>query len=100
MDRELYFLRIVAQSNYLYYRIKLSREEIEERHPQREDILKAMREAERIALENAEFIRLARDEIASHSKTLLSLQMACIKLEVENRELKQKNASLLDKINL
>lgn len=100
MDRELYLLRIVIQADYLFYRIKLSREEIEEKHPHREDILKAMREAERIALESAEFMRMARDEIAIHHQTLASLQIASIKLEAENRELRQKNASLLDKINL
>jgi hypothetical protein len=100
MDYELYMLRIRMQANTLYLKIKLSREELEQKHPHRTDLLESMRDGERMAVESYEFIRLAQDEIGSLRKTLNASHLANIKLEAEVRELRQKNALLLDKINL
>ena len=100
MDRELYMLRIQMQTDFLFHRIKMSREEIEENHPNRKDLIKSMTEAQRISLEACEFIRLVRDEWGILERTLSANHLANIKLEAEVRELRQKNASLMEKITL
>lgn len=100
MDRELYFLRIQMQTDILWHKIKNSREEIEQKHPIRLDLIKSMRDAERMCLEATEFIRLARDEWGILERTLSASHLANIKLEVEVQELRQKNALLMSKITL
>jgi len=100
MDYELYLLRMRLQANTLYLKIKLSREEIEQRHPHRSDLIKSMKEGEQMALESYEFIRLAQDEMSSLRNTLNASHLANLKLEAEVRELRQKNAILLSKVEL
>lgn len=88
------------QTNFLFHKIKVSREEIEQKHPTRSDLIESMRDAERMCLEACEFIRLARDEWGVLERTLSVSHLANIKLEVEVRELRQKNATLMSKITL
>ena len=100
MDSELYLLKIQHQTDFLWHKIRASREEIEQKHPTRSDLITSMRDAERMCLEACEFIRLARDEWGTLERTLNASHLANIKLEVEVRELRQKNASLMSKITL
>lgn len=100
MDRSFYILKMVVQADHLYLKIKNSREEIQEKHPQRKDLLDSMEKSERDALELAEFVRIARDEWGIYDKTLGSLQLANLKLEAEVRELRKLNATLLEKVQL
>lgn len=100
MDYELYLLRIRLQANTLFLKIKFSREEIEKKHPHRTDLIKSMKEGEQMAVESYEFIRLAQDEISSLRKTLNASHLANLKLEAEVRELRQKTATLLEKVQL
>ena len=100
MDRELYILKILMQTDFLFTKIKMSREEIEEKHPHRSDLITSMKDAERMALEASEFIRIAREEWGILERTLSATTLANIKLEVEIRELRKLNTSLLAKVNL
>ena len=100
MDRELYMLTMRVQMNTLYLKIKLSREEIEQKHPKRSDLIASMREGERMAVEAYEFIRLASDEMGQMQKVINAQNFTNLKLEAENIELRKLNASLLAKVNL
>lgn len=100
MDRTFYIFKMVVQADHLYYKIKNSREEIQEKHPNRTDLISSMIKSENEALELAEFVRIARDEWGVYEKTLSAVHLANIKLEVENRDLKKLNATLLEKVNL
>ena len=100
MDRELYMLTMRVQMNTLYLKIKLSREEIEQKHPHRSDLIASMREGERMAVEAYEFIRLASDEMGQMQKVINAQNFSNLKLEAENIELRKLNASLLAKVNL
>lgn len=100
MDRELYMLTMRVQMNTLYLKIKLSREEIEQKHPTRSDLITSMREGERMAVEAYEFIRLASDEMGQMQKVINAQNFTNLKLEAENIELRKLNASLLAKVNL
>lgn len=100
MDRTFYIFKMVVQADHMYYKIKNSREEIQEKHPQRTDLIESMLKSEHDALELAEFVRLARDEWGVYDKTLSSVHLANIKLEAEVRELKKLNATLLEKVSI
>lgn len=88
------------QTDFLWHKIRISREEIEQKHPTRSDLITSMRDGERICLEACEFIRMVREEWGTLERTLSASHLANIKLEVEVRELRQKNALLMSKITL
>lgn len=100
MDKPLYILKTIINADHLYLKIKVSREEIEDKHPHRLDLIKSMKESEVIALESCEFMRLAREELSVYSKLLSASHLANLKLEAEIIELRKINSSLLTKVNL
>ena len=73
--------------NVLYWRFKNSIEEIEEKHPEREDILKPMRESMNEVMECIEYLNHV-------DKVTRATNSRNHDLELENLKLKQENKSL------
>ncbi len=100
MDRDLYFLKCIAQANFLVSKFNVSIDELKERHPHRTDLIQSMTEAHRIAVESAEFIRITRDEIQSYQLHNSDLRIQNLQLIKENYALNEQLKAIKSNLTL
>jgi len=100
MDSELYKLQIKAQMGQQYFKVKASRQELEQNYPHKVELIESMKESELELLEIQAGIRIFCDALTSLDKRTFQLEALNLKLEVRNQELEKLNQSLTEKVNL
>jgi hypothetical protein len=83
-----------------YLKVKLSREEIEQNHPERTDLITSMKETESDLLEIKSGWSILSTEIKDFSRRSMVLETEANGLRSENRDLKEKYNLLLNDITL
>jgi len=100
MEVELYLIGKKAQLSLLYYKIKLSREDIEKSHPNRIDLIQSMKQSELDALEALEAFQYLDKNWRSTSQRNYQLERLNLELLNEVAQLKITNKKLIDRVNL
>jgi hypothetical protein len=83
-----------------YLKVKLSREEIEQNHPDRTDLITSMKETESDLLEIKSGWAILSTEIKDFSRRSMVLETEANGLRSENRDLKEKYQRILAEIEL
>ena len=92
----LEMLKRKAGLNVLYYRLKNSIEEIEEKHPDRSDLLEPMRESLNEVAESIQYFTHCENVTRATNSLNHDLQLENIKLKQENKSLNIHNGNLLN----
>lgn len=100
MTNSLYLFTIKTMIDHNYLKVKLSREEIEQNHPDRTDIIKSMKETESDLLEIKSGWAILSTEIKDFCRRSMVLETEANGLRSENRDLKEKYNLLLNDITL
>jgi hypothetical protein len=87
-----------AGLNCLYWRLKNSIEEIEEKHPERIDILEPMRESMLEVAEAIEYFNHCERQNTVNSSRIYGLEIENLKLKQENNGLKRQIDNLINEI--
>jgi len=89
MDRELYIMKNMATLNLTYWKVKTSREDIENKHPTRTDLISSMKATEKDLLEISECMKYFDREIEIVKKQNFNLTKLYHELLVEVTELRR-----------
>ncbi len=100
MTNSLYLFTIKTMIDHNYLKVKLSREEIEQNHPERTDLITSMKETESDLLEIKSGWSILSTEIKDFSRRSMVLETEANGLRSENRDLKEKYNLLLNDITL
>ena len=100
MTNSLYLFTIKSMIDHNYLKVKLSREEIEQNHPDRNDIIKSMKETESDLLEIKSGWAILSTEIKDFSRRSMVLETEANNLRSENRDLKEKYQRILAEVEL
>jgi hypothetical protein len=96
MDMELYTIRTLSTLNLIYWKVKLSREDIENKHPKRTDLINSMKDTEKDLLEIVEALQVFSDEVRLCHKRMFALESMATKLTQEVKEIKELNQKLTE----
>ena len=89
MDRELYIMKNMATLNLTYWKVKTSREDIENKHPTRTDLINSMKATEQDLLEISECMKYFDREIEIVKKQNFNLTKLYHELLSEVTELRR-----------
>jgi len=89
MDRELYIIKNMSTLNLTYWKVKTSREDIENKHPTRTDLISSMKATEKDLLEISECMKYFDREIEIVKKQNFNLTKLYHELLVEVTELRR-----------
>ena len=89
MDREIYIIKNMATLNLTYWKVKTSREDIENKHPTRTDLINSMKATEKDLLEISECMKYFDREIEIVKKQNFNLTKLYHELLVEVTELRR-----------
>lgn len=89
MDRELYIIKNMSTLNLTYWKVKTSREDIENKHPNRTDLINSMKATEKDLLEISECMKYFDREIEIVKKQNFNLTKLYHELLVEVTELRR-----------
>lgn len=89
MDRELYIIKNMATLNLTYWKVKTSREDIENKHPTRTDLINSMKATEKDLLEISECMKYFDREIEIVKKQNFNLTKLYHELLVDVTELRR-----------
>lgn len=89
MDRELYIIKNMSTLNLTYWKVKTSREDIENKHPTRTDLINSMKATEKDLLEISECMKYFDREIEIVKKQNFNLTKLYHELLVEVTELRR-----------
>jgi len=92
----LEMLKRKAGLNVLYYRLKNSIEEIEAKHPERNDLLDPMRESLTEVAESIQYFTHCENVTSATNSRNHDLQLENIKLKQENKSLNKHIANLIN----
>ena len=87
-----------AGLNVLYYRLKNSIEEIETKHPERNDLLNPMRESLNEVAESIQYFTHCENVTKATNSRNHDIQLENIKLKQENKSLKKHVENLMDQL--
>lgn len=100
MDIELYLIGRKASLNVQYYKIKWSREKIEETHPNRTDLINSMKDSEMELLKSIECFQFLEKNWRNDSRRNYQLERLNAELLIELAEVKKQLNLALDRVNL
>jgi hypothetical protein len=100
MTETLYLFTIKTMIDHNYLKVKISREEIEAKHPKRTDLITSMKETESDLLEIKSGWAILSTEIKDFSRRLMVLETEANGLRSENRDLKEKYNRILADVEL
>ncbi len=100
MTNSLYLFTIKTMIDHNYLKVKISREEIEQNHPERTDLITSMKETETDLLEIKSGWSILSTEIKDFSRRSMVLETEANGLRSENRDLKEKYQRILAEIEL
>ncbi len=100
MTNSLYLFTIKTMIDHNYLKVKISREEIEAKHPERTDLITSMKETESDLLEIKSGWSILSTEIKDFSRRSMVLETEANGLRSENRDLKEKYNRLLAEVEL
>ena len=100
MTNSLYLFTIKTMIDHNYLKVKLSREEIEQNHPDRTDLITSMKETESDLLEIKSGWAILSTEIKDFSRRSMVLETEANGLRSENRDLKEKYQRILAEVEL
>lgn len=100
MTNSLYLFTIKTMIDHNYLKVKLSREEIEQNHPERTDLITSMKETESDLLEIKSGWSILSTEIKDFSRRSMVLETEANGLRSENRDLKEKYQRILAEVEL
>lgn len=100
MTNLLYLFTIKSMIDHNYLKVKLSREEIEQNHPDRTDLITSMKETESDLLEIKSGWAILSTEIKDFSRRSMVLETEADGLRSENRDLKEKYQRILAEVEL
>lgn len=100
MINTLYLFTIKSMIDHNYLKVKLSREEIEQNHPDRTDLITSMKETESDLLEIKSGWAILSTEIKDFSRRSMVLETEANGLRSENRDLKEKYQRILAEVEL
>ena len=89
MDRELYIIKNMSTLNLTYWKVKTSREDIENKHPTRTDLINSMKATEKDLLEISECMKYFDREIEIVKKQNFNLTKLYHELLSEVTELRR-----------
>lgn len=97
---EFTIIQSIVKAEFLYQRIKASREEIEENHANRKDLIRSMSEAEKIALESVTTLRSMYEEMRVRSIAYCDMRFQVRSLLKENYDIRQENERVKSNLSL
>lgn len=100
MTNSFYLFTIKTMIDHNYLKVKLSREEIEQNHPDRTDLITSMKETESDLLEIKSGWAILSTEIKDFSRRSMVLETETNGLRSENRDLKEKYQRILAEVEL
>lgn len=100
MTNSLYLFTIKTMIDHNYLKVKISREEIEQNHPERTDLITSMKETESDLLEIKSGWSILSTEIKDFSRRSMVLETEANGLRSENRDLKEKYQRILAEVEL
>jgi len=100
MSQELYLFTIKTMIDHNYLKVKISREEIEQNHPDRTDLIKSMKETEEDLLHIKSGWSIVTTEMKDFARRSMVLDTEVNGLRSENRDLKDKCNQLINEIQL
>jgi uncharacterized coiled-coil DUF342 family protein len=98
MNLDLYIIKTFSTLNLTYWKVRTSREEIEQKNPKRKDIIESMQRTESDLLEINEAMQILEKKVSSLSRHNYELQKLCQELLAEVKELKNQNNNLINEI--
>jgi len=100
MSQELYLFTIKTMIDHNYLKVKISREEIEQNHPDRTDLIKSMKETEEDLLHIKSGWSIVTTEMKDFARRSMVLETEANGLRLENRDLKEKYQRILAEVEL
>lgn len=97
---EFTIIQSIVKAEFLYQKIKASREEIEQNHPKRKDLISSMNEAEKIARESVAVLRGIYEELRVRSIAYCDMRFQVTSLLKENYEIRQENERIKSNLTL
>lgn len=97
---EFTIIQSIVKAEFLYQRIKASREEIEENHAKRKDLIRSMNEAEQIARESVTALRSMYEEMRLRSIAYCDMRFQVTSLLKENYDIRQENERIKSNLTL
>jgi hypothetical protein len=97
---EFTIIQSIVKAEFLFQKIKASREEIEQNHPKRKDLISSMIEAEQIALGSVTVLRSIYDELRIRSIAYCDMRFQVTSLLKENYDIRQENERIKSNLSL
>jgi predicted nuclease with TOPRIM domain len=100
MTELLYLFTIKTMIDHNYLKVKISREEIEENHPHRTDLIKSMKETEADLLQIKSGWSIVTSEMKDFARRSMVLESQVDGLRSENKDLKEKYNRIMDDVEI
>ena len=97
---EFTIIQSIVKAEFLFQKIKASREEIEQNHPNRKDLISSMNEAEEIAKNSVTVLRGVYDEMRVRSIAYCDMRFQVTSLLKENYDIRQENERIKSNLTL
>ena len=97
---EFTIIQSIVKAEFLYQKIKASREEIEQNHPKRKDLIQSMNEAEKIARESVAVLRGIYEELRIRSIAFCDMRFQVTSLLKENYDIRQENERIKSNLTI
>lgn len=97
---EFTIIQSIVKAEFLYQKIKASREEIEQNHPKRKDLIQSMNEAEKIARESVAVLRGIYEELRIRSIAYCDMRFQVNQLLKENYDIRQENERIKSNLTI
>jgi hypothetical protein len=97
---EFTIIQSIVKAEFLFQKIKASREEIEQNHPKRKDLISSMIEAEQIALGSVTVLRSIYDELRIRDIAYCDMRFQVTSLLKENYDIRQENERIKSNLTL
>jgi redox-regulated HSP33 family molecular chaperone len=97
---EFTIIQSIVKAEFLYQKIKASREEIEQNHPKRKDLISSMNEAEDIAKNSVTVLRRIYEEFRVRDIAYCDMRFQVNTLLKENYDIRQENERIKSNLTL
>jgi len=97
---EFTIIQSIVKAEFLYQKIKASREEIEQKHSGRKDLIQSMNEAEKIARESVAVLRGIYEELRVRDIAYCDMRFQVHTLLKENYDIRQENERIKSNLTL